>query len=46
MWKIILCDGIKNNIRIIRIIASYERAVQYAINLHNSTGKMYKVERV
>lgn len=46
MWKIVECNGIKNNIRIIRIIASYEKAVQYAIQLNKTTGKMYKVERV
>jgi len=46
MYKIILCDGIHHNIRIIRIISNYKKAVCYAIQLHNITGRMYKVERV
>lgn len=29
-----------------RIMRDYEKAVQYAIALKKSTGKMYKVERV
>lgn len=46
MYKIILCDGIRNNIRIMRVMNNYKRAVEYAIQLHNITGRMYKVERV
>jgi len=46
MFKIVLCNGIKQDIRVIRIMRDYERAVQYAIALKATTGKMYKVERV
>ena len=46
MFKIIECNGIKHDIRIIRIMRDYKKAVQYAIALKESTGKMYKVERV
>jgi len=46
MWKIILCNGIKHNIRVMRIMKDYKKAVEYAIFLHIVTGKQYKVERV
>jgi hypothetical protein len=46
MWKIILCDGIHRNIKILRIMYNYKKAVAYAEELHKLTGKSYKVERV
>jgi len=46
MWRIVLCNGIKHNIRVLRIMYNYEKAVQYAVQLHKITGKQYKVERV
>ena len=46
MWQIILCNGIKHNIRVMRIMWDYEKAVNYALKLKAITGKQYKVERV
>ena len=46
MFKIVLCNGIKQDIRVMRIMRDYEQAVQYAMQLKKITGKMYKVERV
>ena len=45
MFRVIESNGIKIELKTIVTIPSYEKALQYAINLHNITGKHYMVKK-